>query len=298
MNLLPFGGFVRMLGEEDPGQPRSLASKGVGTRFLVLSAGSIMMFLLPFVLFPLSFMIPQEVVVGGEGVKVYQVAPNSPALRAGIESGDIILSINDQPIRTIDQVREVVGSNRGSEITILLQKASGTQEAVSVIPRVSPPPGQGALGVSLGWVDPIVERKAYSPWKAIALGPSQYWQMLAAIKDGIASIVTGRESPAVVGIVGIAQVTGQIAERGVSPLLVWASFLSINLAIINLFPIPALDGGRLVFVALEALRRGKRISPKREGMVHLIGFAVLIALILLVSYYDIMRIVRGESLFP
>ena len=78
----------------------------------------------------------------------------------------------------------------------------------------------------------------------------------------------------------------------------FAAFISINLAIINLLPIPGLDGGRLVFVLLEAIRRGKRISPKREGLVHLIGFAFLIGLIMLVSYYDILRIIRGESLLP
>jgi regulator of sigma E protease len=102
----------------------------------------------------------------------------------------------------------------------------------------------------------------------------------------------------VTGPVGIAQLTGEVAKAGISPLLEFAGFISINLAIINILPLPALDGGRMVFVLLEWTRRGKRVSPKTEGLVHLIGFAMLMALIVVVTQQDIMRIISGESLIP
>jgi regulator of sigma E protease len=105
-------------------------------------------------------------------------------------------------------------------------------------------------------------------------------------------------APQITGPIGIAELTGEMAKAGLSPLLEFAALISINLAIINLLPFPGLDGGRLIFVALEWVRRGKRISPKREGLVHLIGFVLLILLIIVVSYYDIANIIHGESALP
>ena len=96
---------------------------------------------------------------------------------------------------------------------------------------------------------------------------------------------------------GIAQATGEVAEHGVSPLLELTAFLSINRAIVNMLPIPALDGGRFMFVFIEWVRRGKRISPRREGLAHLVGFVAVIALILAMSYRDVMRILAGEGPF-
>ena len=99
-------------------------------------------------------------------------------------------------------------------------------------------------------------------------------------------------------VLGIAQLTGEVAQAGISPLLEFTAFLTINLAILNLFPIPGLDGGRIIFVLLEWVRRGRRISPRTEGLVHLMGFAFLITVILYFTYYDVLRIVSGGSLIP
>ncbi len=111
-------------------------------------------------------------------------------------------------------------------------------------------------------------------------------------------MIIGTTPVAIAGPVGIAQITGEVAKAGISPLLEFAAFLSINLAIINLFPLPALDGGRIAFVLLEWVRRGKRISPKREGLIHAIGFALLMAAFLAITYRDIARIIGGDSLIP
>ena len=130
------------------------------------------------------------------------------------------------------------------------------------------------------------------------MGISQTFETMVLFKNAILSLFIGTVSLDIAGPVGIAQITGEAARAGISPLLEFTAFLSLNLAIINILPLPALDGGRIVFVLLEWLRRGKRISPKREGLVHLIGFAMLLALMLAVTLQDIIRITSGESLLP
>jgi regulator of sigma E protease len=117
-------------------------------------------------------------------------------------------------------------------------------------------------------------------------------------KNEISRWIVGSASPQLAGPIGIAQLSGQAASLGTLAFLSFAAFLSINLAIINILPIPMLDGGRLMFVILEWVRRGKRVSPKREGFVHLVGFMLLLSMIVIISYYDIERLIQGRSLLP
>jgi regulator of sigma E protease len=123
------------------------------------------------------------------------------------------------------------------------------------------------------------------------MGASECVEAFVLIKNEVLKWVIGATTPQVTGPVGIAQITGEAAKAGISPLLEFTGFISINLAIINILPLPALDGGRIAFVLLEWVRRGKRVPPKTEGLVHLIGFALLIALILVITYQDIIRII-------
>ena len=160
------------------------------------------------------------------------------------------------------------------------------------------PEGQGAIGVRIELINPVVARQYYPFWKAIPMGVVECVETFVLFKNGVISMIIGSAPAAVAGPVGIAQITGEVAKAGISPLLEFAAFLSINLALINLFPLPALDGGRIVFVLLEWVRRGKRIAPKTEGMIHMIGFMLLMMAIMLVTYQDIIRIVSGESLIP
>ncbi len=296
LNAIPLGGFVKMAGEEDPKVPRSLASKSIGIRLLVLSAGSLMNFLLPILLFSIAFMIPHNLVTGP--VVVEEVVLNSPAARAGIEAGDVIVSINDKPVRNIGDLHRYIQLNLGEEITMLVNRGDLTAEEISVVPRWRPPEGQGAVGIAVGMSDITVVSQQYPFWKAIPMGASELIETFGLFKNGIISMIIGTAPVAVAGPVGIAQMTGEVAQAGISPLLEFAAFLSINLAIINILPIPALDGSRIAFVLVEGVRRGKRISPKTEGLVHLIGFAMLMALFLLITYRDIIRIISGESFIP
>jgi len=296
LNAIPLGGFTKLLGEEDPTTPGSLASKSIPTRVLVLSAGSLMNILLPILLFAISFMVPHDKLI--ENVQVQEVDQGSPAQSAGIEAGDMILRINDRQVTNRGDVGYLIQLNLGSEINVLIQKADLTQKEVTVKPRWKPPPGQGAIGVIIAGVDVKTIRESYPFWKAIPDSIRQCWEILVLFRNEVVGWFIRGTAPQLTGPFGIAQITGEAAKAGISPLLEFAALISINLGIINLLPFPGLDGGRLIFVALEWIRRGKRISPKKEGLIHLIGLVMLILLIVIISYYDITNIVNQESVLP
>ncbi|MDO8567416.1 MAG: M50 family metallopeptidase [Dehalococcoidales bacterium] len=296
INLLPLGGFVKMAGEEDPDKPGSLAGKKPGTRILVLAAGSIMNAVLPLLLFTTAFMLPHDVVFSQ--VQVQEVKANSPASQAGIQAGDIVLRVDSRPVRNAGDLQRYIQLELGNETTMLVRHTDGTTETVRLVPRWRPPAGQGATGIVLKGLTPAFVSQHVSLWKAVPMGVNELFETFNLFKNGIISMFIGTAPVAVAGPVGIAQITGEVARSGFSPLLEFAAFLSINLAVINIFPLPALDGGRIAFVVLEWLRRGKRISPKIEGLVHLIGFALLMGAIAVVTYHDIVRIITGGSPIP
>ncbi len=296
INAIPLGGFTKMVGEEDPTLPGSLASKSIPVRILVLSAGSLMNILLPILLFTISFVVPHNMIL--EKVQVQEVAQGSPAQTAGIEPGDFILEINGRTIKNRSDVGYYIQLYRSNQINILLQRDELPPDKVTVTPRWNPPPGQGATGIQIIGVDSTTVRESMPIWRAVPSSVVQCWEILVLFRNEVVGWIIGGAAPQVTGPIGIAQITGEVAKAGISPLLEFAALISINLAIINIFPFPGLDGGRLIFVLLEWIRRGKRISPKREGLVHLIGFAVLMLLIIVISYYDIAHLVQGESVLP
>lgn len=296
LNAIPLGGFVKMAGEEDSKVAGSLASKSIPARLLTLSAGSLMNLLLPLLLFSVAFMVPHNIVYGQ--VQVDEVAANSPAARAGIVAGDSILEINGKQVNSVGDVQRGIQLNLGQAVSLLIQRADDTVEEVRAVPRWQPPEGEGAIGVAVRTVSPTVVRQSYPFWQAIPMGVRECIDTFVLFKNGIISMIIGSVPTTLAGPVGIAQLTGEVAQAGFSPLLEFAAFLSINLAIINLLPLPALDGGRIAFVLLEAVRRGKRVSARVEGMIHMAGFAMLITFLVLITYQDIIRIVSGESLLP
>jgi regulator of sigma E protease len=291
LNWILLGGFTKMSGEEDPEAPRSLASKSRATRALVLSAGAIVNALLPFILFSIAFMIPHTVVNGQ--VTVQSVVADSPAQAAGIVPGDIVLKVNGSSVGNLGDLALYIELNLGKETRLEIQTPSGTQETVTVTPRWKPPAGQGAIGISMQLENPVTSKKSEGFFRSISLGVGEAFQTMVLFKNSILSLFVGTSSMQLTGPVGIAQLTGEAAQAGVSPLLEFAGFLSLSVAVMNLLPLPALDGGRIAFVFLEWVRRGKRVSPQTEGKVHFIGFILLIGLAILVTYGDIARIVKG-----
>ncbi len=294
VNAIPLGGFVKLAGEEDPTVSGSLAGKSIGARLLVLSSGALMNFLLPFLLFSIAFMVPHQVLKGE--VVVEDVAPASPAADAGIKPGDTLLKVNGTALNYAGDLSRSIQLNLGRPISISIRHADGITESVTLTPRWKPPAGQGAVGVLTRTVNAREVSESLPFWRAIPAGVVSCIQTFVLFKNGIINMVIGTAPAQFAGPVGIAQLTGQVASAGISPLLEFAAFLSINLAIFNIFPLPALDGGRIAFVVIEWIRRGKRIAPRVEALVHSAGFMLIIAFFLAVTYQDIARIVRGGSL--
>ena len=294
VNWLPLGGFVRLSGENNPAAPQSLARRGVGQRAIVLAAGSAMNALFPIVAFAIMAMVPHTELIGGT-VQITEVAPDSPAAAAGIMPGDRVLAINanslDQPERLPQEVRLAAGA----EMAWVIER-NGQRHVAHLTPRANPPPGQGAVGIRYQVVDQQSERRSEPPWVALRLGVTNTWDMLVLIGREVRGWFGGGRGPEFSGPIGIAQITGEVTQRGgFQGWMVVAILLSINLAVLNILPIPMLDGGRLLFVGIEWVRGGKRVPSDKEGLVHLIGFIAMIALVIAISANDIIRLVRGIS---
>lgn len=297
INLLPLGGFVRMLGEEDPTAPGSFASKPLLARAAVLVAGAAMNLLLAVVLFAIIGLVG---VPGGDPtgyIEVTNVSPGSPAEEAGIKSGDLIVYIANQRVRSIEQLQGSISHYLDRPVTITILR-DGQEIDVRLTPRGAPPENQGPIGVE---IMNQLEMVRYGPIEAIGFGISQtfavFIRILAGLSELLRQLFSGAGAPPVAGPIGIAQVAGQVAETGqFINLLSFAAFLSINLAILNLLPFPALDGGRLMFVIIEGLRGGRRVDPQKEGLIHLVGMMILLTLMVFISYFDLLRVFNGESL--
>jgi len=296
INWIPLGGFCKLLGEEDPSEPRSFASKRPVIRLATLAAGPFMNAILPILLLTIAFMVPRQVEVGN--VMIEQVAPDSPASEAGIAPGDTLLAINGHTIQNIGDVVYDINLELGNKITLELKDTEGNLKTVDVVPRWDPPPDQGAVGIemSMGATGNITQSDPF--WKAVPKSISSIKDTFVLMGNQITSWFVQKKAPEVTGPVGIFQLTGEVRAAGPSYLLQFIGFISMNLAIVNILPLPALDGGRIAFVFLEIVRRGKRVSPRTEGLIHYIGFVMLIALILVITYFDIVRVIRGGSLTP
>jgi regulator of sigma E protease len=293
VNAIPLGGFTKLVGEEDPSAKGSLASKSIATRILVLSAGAIMNIILPFLLFTIAFMVPHQTYQGT--VVIEEVSAASPAAEAGIVPGDILLSADGKTINYGGELSRIIQLNMGNQVQLTVQHADGLIQNVIVTPRWKPPAGEGAVGVLTATDNVTTKRESLPFWNAIPQGVSSCFETFVLFKNGIISMIIGTTPAQFTGPVGMAQLTGEVVSAGISPLFEFAAFLSINLAIFNIFPLPGLDGGRIVFVLLEWVRRGKRVPPRIEGMVHLAGFVLLILFFIAITYQDIARIVSGGS---
>jgi regulator of sigma E protease len=297
INWLPIGGFVRLMGEEDPTDPRSLARKPRWQRFIVLVSGALANLILPIFLFAAAFSLPHEEAAGR--VVIAEVVPGAPAEVAGLQQGDIIFSIAGRNAKNISEVSRYVQLNVGKTIDFEVLRA-GEFVTIPVYSRWTPPAGQGPTGITIGAYQPFTETVAMPPWESIPQGVRATWDTLLLARNEVIRWFKGGSGPELAGPVRIAQATGELASQGettlerVTPLLGLAALISINLGIINLLPLPMLDGGRVFFLLLEVARRGKRVRPEREALVHFIGLVAFIVLALVITFADISRIVSGE----
>jgi regulator of sigma E protease len=268
-------------GEETQIAPynRQFASKSLGQRALTIFAGPAMNFVLAFVLFVIiGFVqgIPVDKPIVG------QLVPDGAAAKVGLKQGDVIQSINGAEMDTWKDVTTIIQKNPGKEITLNLERDS-KNVTVKVVPATEKEGNKeiGRLGVY-----PPVEKSFLG---SVKLGFEQTIRMTKLVFVSLVQLITGQFSiNALSGPVGIYNLTGEVAKSGVISLLGLTAALSVNLGLFNLLPIPALDGGRLMFFLVEALR-GKPIDRQKEGLVHFIGFALLMLLMLVVTWNDIKK---------
>jgi regulator of sigma E protease len=304
LNAIPLGGFARMKDENSGGTaPDSFQTKPAYARAVILVAGIVFNFLFAALIFAFIFATygaPTDDVT----VRVGSVVAGTPAEQAGWRPGDVFVRVDEQTINSQDDLKRVIDGAAGRPIQVDLRRDEQIV-TTTITPRRPEdiPQGQGATGIS---VDSVYAVQRQPVWKAVPNGFREMVGGIGAIYSGLAHLVRGDQPGGVTGNLagpaGIAQVVGQVVQEATIPAWVvvfqLTAFISINLGIINLLPIPALDGGRLLFVIIEWVRRGKRVPPEREGMVHLIGMAVLLTIFVLVTFLDIQRIIDGRSILP
>jgi len=305
INWLPIGGFVRLEGEENPTGPRSLAARPAWQRLIVLGSGAVINLILPIFLFAGALMIPHEVPEGQ--AQIAEVVAGSPAEEAGLQEGDVILAVNGRETKNLLEASRYVRVYQGQEIDFLVRR-DGQEVTVPVYARWAFPEGQGPTGIQIAPVAVASDGSSFTvtesqaPWTAVGNGLRATIDTMYLARNQFVSWFKGASGPEFQGPVGIAQTTGEVAtasgsaQGAISPLLELAALLSINLGILNLLPLPMLDGGRMFFVVVEVIRGGKRIAPEREAFVHLVGFVAFMALALVVTFYDVSRIASGDSI--
>ena len=324
LNLLPIGGFVKIYGEEGEGRDDaySFASKSIGRRAIIISAGVAMNLVLAAMLLSLGHwvglpsIIDDEVIgnLNNPRVQIIQIASSSPAEEAGMKIGDTIKSVilraepeesrgkSDKStgsftdvhddvviVSKVKEVQNFIERHKGQEIVLVIQRGGEVLEK-TLKPRENPPAGEGPLGV-------VLARTAIvsSPWyQAVIKGISSTINLIFAMITSLFGllwnlVMTGRLAVEIAGPVGIFMLTGQAAKLGLIYLLQFTALLSINLAIINILPFPALDGGRLLFLVIEKIK-GSPVSQKIEKIVHTAGFILLILLMLAVTWRDVVKL--------
>lgn len=304
LNWLPIGGFVKLYGEDlEPGQKapnsminRAFYSRPIWQRVIVLVAGVFMNFVLSVAI--VTYLFTQGVMVPSGQVKIEHVVSGSPAEKGGLKEGDIITDIKaenkDISITKSEDLGATVKKYLGKEITVGVLR-DGEKTSVLLVPRKDYPPGEGPMGVAIG--DHV--KKVYSITQAPIEGTKESVNRTVEIVKGISTTLAKffiQRKPVgddVAGPLKIGQMTGEIRKLGLLPFLDFMGLISLNLAIINILPFPALDGGRLLFVILEALF-GRKVKPAFERYAHLAGMAVLLTLIFLISINDIIKLVIGK----
>ena len=290
LNWLPLGGFVRFAGEESGfDDPNSLASAPPRRRIPVLAAGVIANVLVAMIMFGLIFAIwgyPNATKIAITSVEPY-------AAQAGFQEDDQIISIDGTAINNDDQVRTIIQTSVGKPMKIVIER-NGTQQTITAAAIYRETTQRYQLGIGLGNAyEPI------NPFTAMWRGVTHSIYLLGDMFLGFAALIGGliglNKPPegGLAGPVGIARITGEVAKSGMREYLMLTAILSLNLALINILPIPALDGSRIVFALIEAVRR-KKIPPEREALVHAMGMMLLLGLMVLITVSDVRNIVTGQ----
>ncbi len=298
INAIPLGGFVRILGEnnEHEDNPQSFINKPFWPRFLTLVAGVVMNVILAWALLSVGLMVglpaavnsisdvPAGAKFSNQQLAILEVVPGLPADRAGLKANDILIAIDGNKFLSVGEIQSYVKARAGQSVDFEVRRQQLDQH-IQIIPSANPPEGQGPTGIALA----MVGRLQYPWYQALWEGGKTTFSVLGGIFSGLYQLIVSHAGFASLGgPVKIAKLTGEVAGMGLIYLIQFTAFLSLNLAVLNILPFPALDGGRVLFLIIEKIRR-KRNNQKVEQWVNAVGFVFLLLLMVAVTVQDIFR---------
>lgn len=299
INWLPLGGFVKIKGEQGDkrNEPDSFSAQAIWKRAIILSAGVMMNVILAAVLLSAGYFfgLPQTLDdlkpgadVRERQMQILQVLPDTPAQASGLAVGDVILSIDGQKFFDYESLSAFVAQQEGKKLRYLIKRGQEERQ-LEIVPQMMPENKKAGIGIAVAETGIV----SYPWWRAIWEGSKTAlfisWYIIIALWNLLTGIFNGQEVAAnLSGPVGIAVMTGQAARLGWQYLIQFTAVLSVNLAVINYLPFPALDGGRIIFLFLEKLR-GRAVPEKVEAIFHNIGFMLLMLLVAIITFKDVFK---------
>lgn len=305
VNALPFGGFCRLHGESSEDgltyPKKAFLGKSKWVRTKIVIAGVIMNFLLAIFAFTIVYSfsgVPKET----QDVKIVDVSASTPAQVAGIIVGDIVRQVDKDNVSSVDNFISLIDAKKGKKVTLTVERTVGEKtetKRISVTPRDNPPEEEGPLGVVISSVviyyPPLLLRPFYGVYYGFK--DTLFWgvTVIGGFWRVITQLFSGKVPQDLSGPIGIFAVTSQVAQFGILSIINFIGILSLNLAILNIVPFPALDGGRLLFIGIEAIL-GRKVLPKVEAIIHTVGMIILLLLLLAITARDIQRLINTGSL--
>jgi len=305
INTLPFGGFVKLHGEDATEKlknpKRSFLGKSKKVRMAIVVAGVVMNFILAIVAFGVVYSfsgIPRET----KDVKIVDIAAGSPAQNAGLIVGDIVRLADKEKVESVNGFVGLVEKKKGEKFPLEVERRTGNKSSIKTVyltARKNLPEGEGPLGVIITATEIYYPPVFLRPILGIyyGFGEAVFWgkNVTAALIGTIAGLLTGKVPQDIAGPVGIFAITSKAAQLGVLAVVNFVGIMSVNLAILNVLPFPALDGGRLLFIGIEKAI-GRKVLPKVEAAIHAVGMIILLALLLAVTAHDIIRLITAGSI--
>lgn len=280
IRLLPLGGFVSMEGEdEESSDPRSFGAKSILQRASIIFAG-------PFfnIIFTIILFIPIFMFIGSQTTTLGGVTENGPAYSAGVKVGDTIEAIDGKKVNSWQDVIQSLNESDGSDVKLSIDR-NGQNKEISVTPK------KGEDGRYVIGIETKVERNILTSIKnAFTTTYDMTVQMITFVGQLFTGTVPGGVGNSVSGPLGVISIVSEAAKMGIVNIMYIAAVLSLNLGIINLVPFPALDGGRLFMLAIEAIRGGKKLDPNKEAMINMVGLGALMLFMVFITYKDILRL--------
>ncbi len=309
---IPLGGYVKFKGDDsvastpdsdaleamsEEERAKTFPAKNVAQRAAIVAAGPIANFILAIVIFAIFFGVYGKQMVAP---RIDSVVPGSAAAEAGLEPGDLILSIDGTKIESFSDIQRIVTVNAGVPMHMTIER-DGQKIGREVTPKLREIEDRfgnknsvGLLGVQRSTEASDIVVKHYPPYEAVVMGMAETWDIIVRTGQYLGGVITGRQpADQLGGPIRVAQISGQVASLGIIPLIHMMAFLSVSIGLINLVPVPMLDGGHLLFYAIEAVR-GRPLSERTLEMSFRVGVAIVLTLMVLVTWNDIMNLVSSS----